>query len=75
MAPFEEVRAVVQEYIDADDDRVVVVLELLMRPKDSAAEITSNRFAHIYTLREGRIVRVQDFPEPADALRAAGLTT
>jgi ketosteroid isomerase-like protein len=75
MAPFEEVRAVVQEYIDADDDRVVVVLELLMRPKDSAADITSNRFAYLYTLREGRIVRVQDFPDPADALRAAGLTT
>jgi ketosteroid isomerase-like protein len=75
MAPFAEVRAVAHQYADAGDDRVVTVLELLMRPKESTAEIASGKFAYLYTLRDGRITRVQDFPEPADAFAAAGLTT
>ena len=74
MAPFGAVHAQVHEYIDAGGDRVVAVLELLMRPRDSEAEISTNRFAYLYTLRGGKIVRIQDFPEPADALQAAGLT-
>jgi ketosteroid isomerase-like protein len=75
MAPFDEVRAVAHRYLDAGDDRVVTVLELLMRPIGSTAEISSGKFAYLYTLREGRIVRVQDFPEPDDAFRTAGLST
>jgi ketosteroid isomerase-like protein len=75
MRPFGAVRAEVSEYIDAGGDRVVAVMELLMRPKDSAAEVSTNQFAYLYTLRDGKIVRIQDFPEPADALEAAGLTT
>jgi ketosteroid isomerase-like protein len=75
MAPFDEVHVEVHKCIDAGDDRVLAVLELRMRPKGSAAEISTNRFAYIYTLREGRIIRVQDFPEPDDAFAAAGLTT
>jgi ketosteroid isomerase-like protein len=75
MAPFVEVRAVAHRYADAGDDRVVAVLELLMRPKESRAEVSSGQFAYIYTLRGGRIIRIQDFPEPAEAFEAAGLTT
>jgi ketosteroid isomerase-like protein len=75
MTPFDEVHAVAHRYVGAGDDRVVTVLELLVRPKGSTAEISSGKFAYLYTLREGRIVRVQDFPEPDDAFRAAGLMT
>jgi ketosteroid isomerase-like protein len=75
MAPFDEVHVEVHECIDAGEHRVLAVLELRMRPKDSEAEISTNRFAYLYTLRQGRIVSVQDFPEPDDAFRAAGLAT
>jgi ketosteroid isomerase-like protein len=75
MAPFGDVRAVAHRYVDVGDDRVVAVLELLMRPKESTAEVSSGQFAYIYTLRGDKIVRIQDFPKPADAFEAAGLTT
>jgi ketosteroid isomerase-like protein len=74
MAPFDEVQFEVHECVEADDDRVLAVLELRMRPKGSAAEVSTNRFAYLYTFREGKIARVQDYPEPDDAFRAAGLT-
>jgi hypothetical protein len=43
MAPFGEIRVVAHQYIDAGDDRVVTVLELLMRPKETTAEISSGK--------------------------------
>jgi ketosteroid isomerase-like protein len=73
--PFEEVRVVAHDYLDAGDDRVIAVLEILMRPAGSTAEVSTGRFAYVYTLRDRRIVRIQDFPEPADALEAVGLAS
>ena len=70
--PFESVRYEIHEYLDSGDD-VVAILELLVRPKDSTGEISTGRFGYVYTLRDGKIVRVQDFPDPAEALEAAGL--
>jgi hypothetical protein len=66
---------VAHSYADAGDERVVAVLELLMRPKESTAEMSSGQFAYLYTLREGKIIRIQDFPEPSEAFEAAGLAT
>jgi ketosteroid isomerase-like protein len=72
MAPFESIRYEVHEYLDAGDD-VVAILEFLVQPKGSSAEISTGRFGYVYTLRDGKIVRIQDFPDPAEALEAAGL--
>jgi ketosteroid isomerase-like protein len=72
LTPFESIRYVIHEYADAGDD-VVAILEFLARPKGSSAEVSTGRFAYVYTLRDGRIVRIQDFPDPAEALEAAGL--
>ena len=72
LAPFENVRYDVHEYVDAGD-AVVVILELLVRPRGGSAEISTGRFGYVYTLRDGKVVRVQDVPEPADALEAAGI--
>jgi ketosteroid isomerase-like protein len=72
LAPFETARYQIHEHRDAGDD-VVVILELLVRPKGSAAEISTGRFGYVHTLRNGKIVRVQDFPDPDEALKAAGL--
>jgi ketosteroid isomerase-like protein len=73
LGPFESVRYLLHEVHDAGDE-VVAVLEMLLRPKGSSGEISTGRFAYVFTFRSGRIVRVQDFPEPAEALEAAGLS-
>jgi ketosteroid isomerase-like protein len=73
VAPFESIRYVVHEYADAGDD-IVAILEVLARPKGSSAEASTGRFGYVCTLRDGRIVRIQDFPDPAEALEAAGLS-
>jgi ketosteroid isomerase-like protein len=73
LGAFEDARYEVHELVDAGDD-VVAILEFVARPKDSSAEISTGRFGYVFTLRSGKVVRVQDFPEPAEALRAAGLS-
>jgi ketosteroid isomerase-like protein len=63
------------EIHDARDrgDRVVAILELFFQPKGSSAEFSTGRFGYVYTLRGGKVVRVQDFTHPDDALREVGL--
>lgn len=56
------------------EDRVVAILELFVRPKGSSAEVASGRFGYVYTLRDGTVVRVQDFTDPAEALSAMGFS-
>jgi ketosteroid isomerase-like protein len=83
----DEVKAAIREILAAFDgarfeihdvrdrgDRVVAILELFFRPKGSSAEISTGRFGYVYTFRHGKLVRVQDFTHPADALRAIGLS-
>jgi ketosteroid isomerase-like protein len=73
LGAFEDWRYEIHELLNAGDD-VVAILEVLVRPRESSAEISTGRFGYVFTLRGGKIVRVQDFPEPAEALRAAGLS-
>jgi ketosteroid isomerase-like protein len=83
----DEVKAAIREMLSAFDgarfevhdvrdrgDRVVAILELFVRPRDSSAEISSGRFGYVYTLRSGKVVRVQDFTDPAQALSAMGFS-
>ncbi len=71
MAPFASFRWENHESFDAGDE-VVLILESLVTPNESAAEISTGRFGYVFTLRDGKIARVQDFPDPAEALEAAG---
>ena len=43
------------------------------RGRGSGVEVDS-RFYEIYTLRDGKIVRVDEFAERSEALKAAGLS-
>jgi ketosteroid isomerase-like protein len=52
-------------------DTVVTEVETLMKGK-GGIELTT-RFGHIWTLRDGRVVRWEWFREPDQAFRAAGL--
>jgi ketosteroid isomerase-like protein len=69
---FSEMRLEPERFVDGGD-AVIVVLRVRQRGRASGAEVASTRYANVVTLREGKIVRVQDFPEPADAFAALGL--
>ena len=60
-----------EEFVDAGD-RVVVALHLRGRGRGSGVEIDA-RFFDVYTIRDGKIVRMDEFTERFAALEAAGL--
>jgi uncharacterized protein len=63
------------ELIDIRDagDRVVVVVVERARAVRSDVEV-SQRFVHVWTMRDGKAVRLEGFYDEADALKAAGLS-
>ena len=69
--PFEEVVAEPQEFFERGDLIVVFVL-VRSRPKGSSA-VVENRIGHLWTMRDGKVVRFEIFPEREKALEAAGL--
>jgi ketosteroid isomerase-like protein len=73
LEPFERFRFQVHEFREAGED-VVAILELAVTPKGSSAEISTGRFGYVCTFRGGKVIRVQDFPDPDEALEAAGLS-
>jgi ketosteroid isomerase-like protein len=71
-AAWETVSFEYEEFIDAGD-RVVTVLSQRMRGRTSGAEVEWNSYAQIWTVRDGKIVRVEFFPTRGEALDAVGL--
>jgi ketosteroid isomerase-like protein len=62
-----------EEFIDAGDDRVFVFSREGGRGRGSGAEVETHPTAHLWTLRDGKAIRMQSYWERADALEAAGL--
>lgn len=56
--------------IDAAGDRVVVVFRERGRPRGGSIEL-DQRFGILYTLREGKVVRMEWFDSPEEVLAAA----
>jgi ketosteroid isomerase-like protein len=69
---FDDLRAQPEEVIDVPDDRVIAVLHVTGRMKDSEAEVDM-RLAILYTVRDGLIVRGREYATREQALEAAGL--
>src|SRR3954465_8694118 len=82
----EAVQGFLQDYLAAFDsmvfeperlvengDQVVVLVTRRARPKDSDGEMVV-RNGHIWMFRDGMIVSMKSFPDPAKALEAAGLS-
>jgi ketosteroid isomerase-like protein len=65
-------RAEPEEFIEAGD-RVVVVLRLRARTKDTGLEGEAAT-VHLWTMREGKGVRLEVYAERERALEAAGLS-
>ena len=68
---FEELEVSAEEFIDAGD-RVLVTAYHRGRGRTSGAEV-DGRFYEVYTLRDGKVVRVDEYVERAEALEAVGL--
>jgi len=54
-------------------DAVVVDVRLTAKGKRTAIPV-EQRFTQVWTMREGKAVRVRAYASPADALEAVGLT-
>jgi ketosteroid isomerase-like protein len=63
----------VERVAEAADGRVVIVMTMHARGKWSGAEL-AERAAHVWTVRDGRLLRNELYREPEEALRALGLT-
>jgi ketosteroid isomerase-like protein len=70
--PWEEYVVEAEGFIDAGD-RVVVTVHFKGRGKGSGVEIDA-RSHHVHALRDGRIVRMDEYTDRAEALEAAGLS-
>ena len=69
---FDSFTAVSEELLDVGDDRVVAAQRLTGRARLSGVE-TELRYAVVYWLREGKIVRVREYRDREQALEAVGL--
>ena len=72
LEPWESYHAGVEDVIDAGEDRVVVLTRDHACPKGSSAE-TDFLGAPIWTVREGKIARIEFYWNRAQGLAAAGL--
>jgi ketosteroid isomerase-like protein len=70
--PFEALSVEPEEFFE-HGDQIAVVVRGRMRPKGSSGEI-ENRTGNLWTLRDGKVVSMQIFPKPEEALQAAGLS-
>src|SRR5215208_1334377 len=68
---FDDFSVVVEELRDVGDDRVLAIQRLKGRAKLSGAE-TDLRYAVVYTVRDGKVVRGREYLSVEDALEAYG---
>jgi ketosteroid isomerase-like protein len=69
-AAFAEVALEPEKFVDLDD-RILVFLLMRLRPTDSDAMLEM-RIIHLWTVRDGEIIRCEVFREREEALEAAG---
>jgi ketosteroid isomerase-like protein len=68
---WEELKVTIEEIIEAGD-QVVLVAHHQGRGRGSGIKVDA-RFYEVYTLREGKVSRVDEYTEREEALEAAGL--
>ena len=69
----DDYRMAPEEFIDAGDDQVLVFSREGGRGKGSGAKVETHPTAHLWTLRDGKAIRMQSYWERSDALAAVGL--
>ena len=73
MDSFDGLHADVEEYIDSGDEQVFTWVRWTGRGRASGVDADWH-LAVIYTLRDGRVVRGEEYFHRADALEAVGLS-
>jgi ketosteroid isomerase-like protein len=68
---WEELEVTAEEFIDAGD-RVLVTVHHRGRGRESGIEVDA-RFYEVYAVSDGKVVRVDEYAQRAEALEAAGL--
>jgi ketosteroid isomerase-like protein len=61
------------EFIEAPDDRVLISIRQTSRGRQSGVPIEYHYF-QLFTIRDGKVRKVEFFRHRADALEAAGLS-
>ena len=69
---FEDFEATPEEYIDAGD-QVLVTIHWSGRGRGSGLQVDIRTY-NVYALRDGKVIRLDEFTERSDALEAAGLS-
>ena len=70
----EDYRMTPEEFIDAGGDQVLVFSREGGRGRGSGAEVVTQPTAHLWTLRNGKAIRLRSYWERSEALEAAGLS-
>jgi ketosteroid isomerase-like protein len=73
VSAWDEWRVEVHRVASAPDGRVVIEMTMHARGRGSGAPL-SEFAAHIWTLKDGKLLRNQPFREPESAMRAASLS-
>ena len=68
---WEYVRMEPEDFLEVGENRVVVLLRMHMRGKGSGVEVEA-RTNNVWTLRDGKAVRMAVYNNKAEALQAAG---
>ena len=68
--PFDEVLVEPEKFLE-NGDLIVVLVRVRSRPSGSSA-VVDNRIAHLWTVQDGTIVRLQVFPERRQGARSRG---
>jgi ketosteroid isomerase-like protein len=72
-AAWSEWRVEVHRTVPAPDGRVVISMTMHFRGKESGAAF-SDETAHVWTLRDGKLLRNEPYRNPEEALRDVGLS-
>jgi ketosteroid isomerase-like protein len=72
LEPFEDVQAEPQRFFE-QDDQIAVLVRMRFRPTGSSA-VVENRVGHLWTVRGGKVLRLEVFPEREKALEAVGFS-
>ena len=70
---WEELRFDPKEITDLDDDRVLVVAHTSGRARGTGIQISQD-LTHVWTLSEGKAIRLNTYSTRAEALEAVGLS-
>ena len=70
--PWDDWELELEELIDAGADEVLAVLRQRGTSKTTGLEVDMH-FAQLWTMRDGKYIRMRMYADPAEARRAAGL--